>query len=154
VLDVVRLISLVTDEVAYPTFVRLVNAPHALGALGAQLLRFTRQNLIVLAPFLVFAALEADDLLALLYPPLPAAAATAARILCVVGALRTLVTGLADDVRFVTQGGSLGVSSEVAHFGLGARAQVDHLTVRWPDGTRQTVAGPIQADQVLEVKRP
>ncbi len=87
VLDVVRLISLVTAEVAFPTFVRLSQQPDAI---GAQLLRFTRQNLVVLAPFLVFAGLEADDLLSLLYPPLPAAAATAARILCVVGTLRTL----------------------------------------------------------------
>ena len=87
VLDVVRLISLVTAEVAFPAFVRLSQQP---GAIGAQLIRFTRQNLVVLAPFLVFAGLEADDLLRLLYPPLPAAAATAARILCVVGALRTL----------------------------------------------------------------
>ncbi len=88
VLDVVRLISLVTAEVAFPAFVRLAAQGDA--AVGAQLVRFTRQNLVVLAPFLVFAGLEADDLLASLYPPLPAAAATAARILCVVGALRTL----------------------------------------------------------------
>ena len=87
VLDVVRLVSLVTAEVAFPTFVRLARDPRAV---GAQLLRFTRQNLIVLAPFVVFVAIEADDLLALLYPPLPPEAATAARILCVVGSLRTL----------------------------------------------------------------
>ena len=58
------------------------------------LIRFTRQNLIVLAPVLAFIAIEADDLLALLYanakPPLPPEAALAARILCVVGLLRTL----------------------------------------------------------------
>ena len=53
-------------------------------------MRFTRQNLIVLAAFLVFVAVEADDLLALLYPPLPPGAAAAARVLCIVGALRTL----------------------------------------------------------------
>lgn len=87
VLDVVRLISMVTAEVAFPTFARLARDRRAV---GAQLLRFTRQNLVVLAAFLVFVAVEADDLLALLYPPLPPAAATAARILCAVGALRTL----------------------------------------------------------------
>jgi O-antigen/teichoic acid export membrane protein len=87
VIDVVRLLSMITAEVAYPTFVRLA---HDARAVGDQLLRFTRQNLIVLAPFLVFAALESDDLLHLLYPPLPAGAATAARILCVVGLARTL----------------------------------------------------------------
>ena len=78
VLDVVRLLSMITAEVAFPTFVRLAREP---AAVGAQLVRFTRQNLIVIAPFLVLVAVEADDLLALLYPPLPAAAATAARVL-------------------------------------------------------------------------
>ena len=87
VLDVVRLVSMVTAEVAFPTFAKLAAEGRAL---GAQLVRFTRQNLVVLAPFLVFILVESDDLLALLYPPLPPAAATAGRILCAVGALRTL----------------------------------------------------------------
>ena len=87
VLDVVRLLSMVTAEVAFPTFVRLSADPRAV---SAQLLRFTRQNLIVIGPFLAFVAIEADDLLALLYPQLPASAATVARVLCLVGALRTL----------------------------------------------------------------
>jgi O-antigen/teichoic acid export membrane protein len=87
VIDVVRLVSLVTAEVAFPAFARLAATP---GAVAGQLIRFTRQNLIALAPFLVFLLIEADDLLALLYPPLGPAAATAARILCAVGALRTL----------------------------------------------------------------
>lgn len=87
VIDVVRLISMVTAEVAFPTFAKLAAEGHAL---GAQLVRFTRQNLVVLAPFLVFILVEADDLLAMLYPPLPPAAAMAARILCAVGAVRTL----------------------------------------------------------------
>jgi O-antigen/teichoic acid export membrane protein len=87
VLDVVRLLSSITSEVAFPTFVRLA---HERERLAAQFVRFTRQNMIVLGPVLAFIAIEADDLLALLYPPLPAAAATASRILCGVGALRTL----------------------------------------------------------------
>jgi O-antigen/teichoic acid export membrane protein len=87
VLDVVRLLSMIAAEVAFPAFARLATDR---AAVGAQLLRFTRQNLIVLAPVLAFLAIEADDLLALLYPPLPAAAATASRVLCGVGALRTL----------------------------------------------------------------
>jgi O-antigen/teichoic acid export membrane protein len=100
VLDVVRVVSMVTAEVAFPTFAKLAAAARAAdparrrdpgaSSLGAQLLRFTRQNLVVLAPFLVFILVEADDLLALLYPPLPPEATTAARILCAVGALRTL----------------------------------------------------------------
>jgi len=87
VLDVVRLISLVTAEVAFPAFARLAGARAGAGAL---VIRFTRQNAIALVPVVVFLAVAADDLLAVLYPPLPPAAATAARILCVVGALRVV----------------------------------------------------------------
>lgn len=87
VLDVVRLISLVTAEVAFPAFARLAVER---GRAGALLIRFTRQNAIALAPVVVFLAVAADDLLAVLYPPLPPAATTAARILCVVGALRVV----------------------------------------------------------------
>jgi teichuronic acid exporter len=85
VLDVVRLISLVTAEVAFPAFARLLADRTRAAAL---LIRFTRQNAIALVPVVVFLAIAADDLLAVLYPPLPPAAATAARILCVVGGLR------------------------------------------------------------------
>jgi O-antigen/teichoic acid export membrane protein len=87
VLDVVRLVSMVTGAVAFPAFARLAGDR---GAAAALLVRFTRQNLIALAPFLVLIAVSADDLLAVLYPPLGPAAATAARILCLVGLLRTL----------------------------------------------------------------
>jgi len=87
VLDVVRLISLVTAEVAFPAFARLLTDRRRAGTL---LVQFTRQNAIALVPVLVFLAVAADDLLAVLYPPLPPAATTAARILCVVGALRTI----------------------------------------------------------------
>jgi PST family polysaccharide transporter len=81
VLDVVKLVSTMTAEVAYPVLATSREV-------GADLVRFTRQNALALAPVLVFIALEADDLLAALYGPLPDAAATAARILCAVGALR------------------------------------------------------------------
>ena len=87
VLDVVRLISLVTAEVAFPAFARLATAP---GRAGALLIQFTRQNAIALVPVVVFLAVEAGDLLAVLYPPLGPEATTAAQILCVVGALRVL----------------------------------------------------------------
>ena len=145
VLDVVRLISLITAEVAFPAFARIkerespaetdivrsaeaaiesdlrggesvdrserdratelaspdqqaasrdvsAETPPVDGrsAAAALLVRFTRQNLIALAPVVVFLAVEADDLLAVLYPPLGPAAATAARILCLVGALRVI----------------------------------------------------------------
>jgi O-antigen/teichoic acid export membrane protein len=87
VLDVVRLISLVTAEVAFPAFARPAAASERAGAL---LIRFTRQNAIALVPVVAFLAVEAGDLLAVLYPPLGPAATTAARILCVVGGLRVL----------------------------------------------------------------
>lgn len=87
VLDVVRLISLVTAEVAFPAFARLLADARQAGAL---LVRFTRQNAIALMPVVVFLAVSADDLLAVLYPPLPPTAALAARILCVVGGLRMI----------------------------------------------------------------
>jgi teichuronic acid exporter len=87
VLDVVRLISLVTAEVAFPAFARVRGDRARAGAL---LIRFTRQNAIALVPVIVFLAVAADDLLAVLYPPLPAAAITAARLLCIVGGLRVL----------------------------------------------------------------
>ncbi|HMG23226.1 MAG TPA: oligosaccharide flippase family protein [Kofleriaceae bacterium] len=87
VLDVVRLISLVTAEVAFPAFARLASHRDRAGEL---MIRFTRQNAIALVPVVVFLAVEAGDLLAVLYPPLGPAATTAARILCVVGGLRML----------------------------------------------------------------
>ena len=86
VLDVVRLVSMVTGEVAFAAFARLGER----AAVAAQLVRMTRQNLLVIAPLLVVIGVAADDLLVVLYPPLGAAAATAARILCVVGALRAM----------------------------------------------------------------
>jgi O-antigen/teichoic acid export membrane protein len=86
VLDVVRLVSLVTAEVAFPAFARPADSARA----GALLIRFTRQNAIALIPVVAFLAVEAGDLLAVLYPPLGPAATSAARILCVVGGLRVV----------------------------------------------------------------
>jgi O-antigen/teichoic acid export membrane protein len=87
VLDVVRLISLVTAEIAFPAFARLVTERARAGEL---LIRFTRQNAIAVVPVVAFLGVAADDLLAVLYPPLPPAATLAARILCVVGGLRVI----------------------------------------------------------------
>jgi O-antigen/teichoic acid export membrane protein len=85
VLDVVRLISMITNEVAYPVFVQTPR-----DKLAATFMRFTRQNVWLLVPFLAFVAIAGGPLLALLYGPMPDSAATAARILCIVGALRAL----------------------------------------------------------------
>ncbi|HEU4727177.1 MAG TPA: oligosaccharide flippase family protein [Kofleriaceae bacterium] len=100
VLDLVRLVSMVTGEVAFAAFARLAGDRAAAAAL---LVRFTRQNLLAIAPILVVIGVCADDWLALLYPSLArldgaggaaaggsaiGQAAAAARILCAVGALR------------------------------------------------------------------
>ncbi|MGE5184005.1 MAG: oligosaccharide flippase family protein [Acidobacteriota bacterium] len=87
VLDVVRLVSMVTAEVAFPAFTRLAGDPRAI---GDQLIALTRQNLSLVAPLLVVIGVAAGDLLAILYPPLGPSATTAAQILCVVGALRSV----------------------------------------------------------------
>lgn len=134
VLDVVRLVSMVTAEVAYPTFVRLAADRQAV---AAQLVRFTRQNLIALAPFLVFVAVEADDLLAVLYPPLPPGAVTAARVLCLVGGLRALgfvlpplLAGAGHAVSVLGYNALATVVLPIA-FVIGAHAGEDFVAVAW-----------------------
>ncbi|MEM9057183.1 MAG: ASPIC/UnbV domain-containing protein [Pseudomonadota bacterium] len=37
------------------------------------------------------------------------------------------------------------------HFGLGEADEVDSLVVHWPNGTTQTVTGPVPADHLLEI---
>ncbi len=45
--------------------------------------------------------------------------------------------------KFVTAGdGNLAQSSKWLHFGLGDADKIDQLLVRWPDGSRQELAGP------------
>lgn len=39
------------------------------------------------------------------------------------------------------------------HFGLGARAMVARVEIKWPSGTKQTIEN-VKADQVLHVKEP
>jgi O-antigen/teichoic acid export membrane protein len=132
VLDVVRLISMITAEVAFPVFAQTARAE-----LPVAFLRFTRQNLIVLAPFLVFASVEADRLLALLYGALPDSAGTAARILCVVGALRSLgfvvpplLAALGRASRVLAYNAVAAVLLPTA-FVLAARLGSDYTAVAW-----------------------
>lgn len=49
------------------------------------------------------------------------------------------------------QSGYLAQSSMPLYFGLGDSATVDNVTVRWPTGTEQTVAGPIESGTRLEI---
>jgi O-antigen/teichoic acid export membrane protein len=87
VLDVVRLVSMVTAEVAFPAFTRLAGDRDAI---AIQLIALTRRNLMLVAPILVVIGVCAGDLLAILYPPLGPEATTAAQVLCIVGALRSV----------------------------------------------------------------
>jgi hypothetical protein len=50
----------------------------------------------------------------------------------------------------VTGSGYLSQNDARLHFGLGANAKVDRITVTWPSGTRQVVQG-VAADQVVTI---
>jgi hypothetical protein len=57
------------------------------------------------------------------------------------------------DRRYVVRAhGSVGKSWARAHFGLGDRATVDAIEVRWLSGTVQRVEGPISADRMVVVQ--
>jgi len=87
VLEPVRFISGVVTSVAHPVFRDLASDRPAL---IDQLVAFTRQNAIVVLMFVGVIVVSADDLLTVLVKPEYAAAATAARILAIVGVLRCL----------------------------------------------------------------
>ncbi len=50
------------------------------------------------------------------------------------------------------QSGYLAQSSKPLYFGLGEASQVDQVTVTWPSGKTQTLAGPIAANQTLTIE--
>lgn len=50
--------------------------------------------------------------------------------------------------------GYLSQSDVPLYFGLGAAAVVESVTVTWPGGQEQVVAGPIDANQTLVVRQP
>lgn len=84
VLYAVHFVSNITVDVAFPSLARLKADP---ARLADQFLRFARQNLILTLPVVALILVGADEMLALIFPDY-AAAATAARVLCVVGLLR------------------------------------------------------------------
>ncbi len=87
ILEPVRLISAVVVEVAFPVFSRLkLNRE----SLIEQFVQFTRQNLVVVLPYLVIIMLVAGDALTVFFGAEWSAGANAARILCVVGVFRAL----------------------------------------------------------------
>ncbi len=87
VLEPVRIISYVVVEVAFPVFARLRNKR---AALVEQFIAFTRQNLVVVIPFLAIALLMTEEALLVFAGPKWIEAKHAARILCLVGVLRSL----------------------------------------------------------------
>ena len=40
------------------------------------------------------------------------------------------------------------------YFGLGPTSTVERIEVQWPSGTAQTVAGPIESNQLVEIREP
>jgi O-antigen/teichoic acid export membrane protein len=87
VLEPVRFVSNVITIVAFPAFARL---RHDRSAVIEQLIAFSRQNLVAVLSLLAVIVVAATDALTVLLGPEYAPAATAARILAVVGTLRSL----------------------------------------------------------------
>lgn len=87
VLEPAKLLSYIVVDVAFPVFSRL---RADMLAMRAQLVAFTRHNVIVLAPFIAAMMLVPEDLLAVAYGDAWRTAGDAARILAVVAALRAL----------------------------------------------------------------
>jgi hypothetical protein len=61
--------------------------------------------------------------------------------------------GQHQSVEAVSHSGYLSQCDPRPHLGLGQRAQVDRLTIRWPSGVVQTLEN-VKADQILTVKEP
>lgn len=88
VLEPVRIISNVVSEVAFPVFSRLRENRQAL---IDQFVAFTRQNLVIVLPFLVLVLLCPEAMIRLFLGSASwVEAAPAARLLCAVGILRAL----------------------------------------------------------------
>lgn len=67
--------------------------------------------------------------------------------------IRLKVKGLPVQMRQITAGiNYLSQSSFVATFGLGKAKQAESLTVIWPNGTKQVVAGPFSAGKTIIVR--
>ena len=71
-----------------------------------------------------------------------------------VGALVTVVAGdLSRTVEIAAGGSYLSHNDTRAHFGLGNRAAVDTVKVRWPGGGLQSL-GPVPADRLVRIRQP
>lgn len=87
ILEPVRIISNVVVDVAFPAFARL---KHSKDQLLAQFLSFSRLNLVIVLPFLAVLVLSAEDFIRVVVGDQYLPAATAMRILSLVGLLRAL----------------------------------------------------------------
>lgn len=87
VLEPVRILSDIVVGVAFPAFSRL---KANMNAVVEQYIAFTRQNLVVVLTFMAFILIAAEELLVVILKPEYEVAATAARILAIVGVLRSL----------------------------------------------------------------
>jgi len=86
VLEPVRMISNVVVDIAFPAFARL---RHAHDQLIAQLVSFTKLNLITVMSYSAVVFVAAEDVLGLFFPEY-VGAATAVRVLCAVAILRSI----------------------------------------------------------------
>src|SRR5262249_28187690 len=87
VLELVKVIATVFVDVSFPTFARLRGDR---AELTQQFISFTRQSLVAIIPFVLVIFIAADSALSVAWGPSYAVAATAARILCVIGLLRAV----------------------------------------------------------------
>ncbi|MGE3548032.1 MAG: oligosaccharide flippase family protein, partial [Kofleriaceae bacterium] len=85
-LEPARMISYIVVDIAFPAFARL---RYARDKLIAQLVSFTRLNLITVLTYAAVVFVSANDVLAVFYPEY-ARSATAMRILCSVAVLRSV----------------------------------------------------------------
>ena len=70
------------------------------------------------------------------------------------GALVKLYAGGAIMTRQVqAAGGYLSQSSNVLHFGLGERTQLDRVEIRWPSGVEQRLEN-VAANQIITITEP
>lgn len=132
VIDVVRLISMINAEVAYPVFVRTPPAelPRAFRS-------FVRRNVLVLIPFFAFVLAASPWLLDTLYGRMPPEAATASRILCIVGLVRAIGFLIPPLLAAVNEAGRVLIYNAVAAivlpsaFVIAAHLGHDFVAIAW-----------------------
>ncbi len=135
VLEPVRVISNVVVDIAFPAFARL---RHTKDKLIAQLVSFTKLNLITVMMFSAIVFVSADDIVAILFPKI-AAVAPAMRILGAVAVLRSVsfvIPPLLDGLGYPNRTFNYMLVATIVlplAFVLGAETLGDHLIVMVQD---------------------